>query len=176
MHTEFNIETIYIDSDKLKLLQSEAALTGININKLVNNIIENYLDYDRIAERVNVLHVRPPFIQSVFSQLSLDTLTKLGKAHGTLGPKSMMDSLRLPFNYDSALILVEEYIGKKFHWFKTDISEKDGVLTINLVHSINKNWSEYLSVFLITMFELFGLSKISKKISDNHIEVVLKKP
>ena len=88
----------------------------------------------------------------------------------------MMDNLRLPFNYDSAIILVEEYISRKFNWFNTDISEKDGVLTINLFHSINKNWSEYLSVFLITMFKLFGLSKISKKISDNHIEVVLRKP
>ena len=67
MYSESNTETIYIDSNNFKMLQSEAALTGIDINKLVNNIIKSYIDYDRIADRVSVIHVRPPFIQSVFS-------------------------------------------------------------------------------------------------------------
>lgn len=176
MDSESTFQTINIDEDKLKKLLAISSSDGITINKLINNILNEYLIYGRFAEKSNVMHFRAPFIRSVFNQIPEETIIEIAKKDGIERTTNMMEKLGLPITMDNLIILLKEFLSKRSNLFKVNIDRRNTILEVNIYHGIDKKWSLYNCQYIITMFSLVDLVKINSKIDDYSATINFKIP
>ncbi|HZC21177.1 MAG TPA: hypothetical protein VE223_06000, partial [Nitrososphaeraceae archaeon] len=74
--------TFRINQDTADKLNAESEHKGISLNNLVNQILKNYIDWDRLESKAGMIPVAKPIIAEGFRHLSDDDVIKLATCVG----------------------------------------------------------------------------------------------
>ena len=149
--------TIRIDIAFNDELEKEAEDQGISSNKLIESIIDNYLNNERWAIKEKKLAIDPITIQSLLEELDEDTVTELGTKLGSVVPREGFMLRGLPLTEESATMFILMVLGESGHWF--DVSyHKHSRAYFYVRSSFDGKWVSFIEAYL-TAFYMVNFSK-----------------
>ena len=161
-------QSFRFDAKIQKVLVTEAKTQRLSLNTLVSQILEDYVDFDRLAKRSRVVRFGPPSVAAIFNEFSEEVIRKIGAERGENHPKDMLGALGLPFTLDNAVRLVEHYLCKQAGWFEQTEIRKEPDWTIHLRHGISRKWSLFLFEYVSAMFRTFKFHNIDSANVDQY--------
>ena len=144
------------------VLVAEAERQRVSTNTLVNQILEDYVDYERYEKRAKVLRFGPPIVDTIFNEISEEVIRKIGATLGENHPREMLATMgQQSFTLEKAVELIEFYLSEHAGWFEpSEIRKEQEVWTIHLRHGINRKWSLFLCAYVTAMFQTLKFYKI----------------
>lgn len=164
------VRAIRIDADLDRSITEAAEEKGLSFNLLVNQILERFSEFDRVAEKLGFIGFAPSEVRNFLNLISTEESETLGMMSGFAGQNARQLSNILVGRNDlqgflSTLKLMEKYL----HTFSTEISRKDGEYQIIMSHTVGMKWSYFLKGMLSsTLKEIYG-TEPSFEITENFL-------
>jgi hypothetical protein len=155
--------TFRINQDTADKLNAESEHKGISLNNLVNQILKNYIDWDRLESKVGMIPVAKPVIAEVFTKLSDDDVIKLATFVGKSTLHDIVLFMKNKIDLDSLLSWLELWL-KKNSTAGFSHNVENNIHTCTMKHDLGQKWSLYHK----TVLELI-LRDVLKK----HIEIIV---
>jgi hypothetical protein len=154
--------TFRINQDTADKLNAESEHKGISLNNLVNEILKNYIDWDRLESKAGMIPVAKPVIAEGFRHLS-DDVIKLATCVGKSTLHDIVLFMKNKIDLDSLLSWLELWL-KKNSTAGFSHTVENNIHTCTMKHDLGQKWSLYHKIVL----ELI-LHDMLKK----HIEVII---
>ena len=155
--------TFRINQGTADKLNSESEHKGISLNNLVNQILKNYMDWDRLELKAGMIPVAKPVIAELFTNISDDDVIKLARSVGKSTLHDMVLFMKNKIDLDSLLSWLELWL-RKNSTAGFSHSVENNIHTCIMKHDLGQRWSLYHK----TVLELI-LHDMLKK----HIEVII---
>jgi len=168
--------TVSVEEKVLRKLAVEARMSGLSLDDLVSNVLEDHLSFYRYTKRSKAMIVRSPFIDLVFSQIPDQTVRKIGRTLGREQPEKTLANFEMNYTLENAVKLVQEIFGKKANLFEAKIEKRTNIWDITLHHGISRKWSIFISEFVAAIFAGVGASLVKTKIDDFRVELQIRVP
>jgi len=140
----------------LEGLNDEASLQKISANALVNKILSDYVEFERLLERFGVVRVGKATIREVLDAVAEDNLVKAGLNAGRSFPLSIISAKYGKIGADSVTRFMREYFtySNLVHYSEM---RQNGVLVITLAHGLGLKVSSFLEAYMQPVLKLAGL-------------------
>ena len=155
--------TFRINQDTADKLNVESEHKGISLNNLVNQILKNYIDWDKLESKAGMIPVAKPIIAEGFRHLSDDDIIKIAICVGKSTLHDIVLFMKNKIDLDSLLSWLELWL-KKNSTAGFSHTVDSNIHTCIMRHDLGHKWSLYHK----TVLELI-LRDILKK----HIEVII---
>jgi hypothetical protein len=131
-----------LNQDIIDKLRIESEQNNISLNNLTNQILQNYVDWDRLESKAGMIPVAKPVISEAFKDLSDDEVIKLATNVGRDTLNDIILFMRSNINLDSLLSWLELWLKKNStagfsHTMQNDIH------TCIMKHDLGQKWSLY---------------------------------
>jgi hypothetical protein len=135
--------TFRVNSSTKKALQDEANYTGIALNTLANQILTNYVKWEKFESKAGMIPVSKRVISEAFTELNEDQIVKLATSVG----KDSLNDIILFMKGNIALTSVFSWLEL---WLKKNSTagfsyriENGGFHTCIMKHDLGWKWSLY---------------------------------
>ena len=152
-------------------LMAEATKRGTTVNSLINTVLEEYAEYDHLVASHGIIRIGPSLLTGLLNTIPDKTVEEIGRKIGTVRPAAILTSIGLDFTFENGKRLVTEYIERHHRWYESRLTERNGNLTIHLVHRFNEKWSLMLRGYMTGLFEQFGFRVADSTISPYSVTI-----
>lgn len=170
------VGTVNVDDRVLRKLAVEAKLSGLSLEYLVNDVLEDHLSFYRHIKRSRAITVNAFFIGMAFNQIPDQTVRRIGRILGREQPERTLANFGMDHTLDNAVKLVQEIFGRRANLFEAKIEKRKSIWDITLHHGINRKWSIFISEFVSAIFGGLGASLVKAKIEDFRVELQIRMP
>lgn len=125
--------------DKLRI---ESEQNNISLNNLTNQILQNYVDWDRLESKAGMIPVAKPVISEAFKDLSDDEVIKLATNVGRDTLNDIILFMKSKIDLDSLLSWLELWLKKNSTAGFSHTMEND-IHTCIMKHDLGQKWSLY---------------------------------
>ena len=143
--------TFRIDGDILDKLDSQAQKREITLNKFVNQILRNYLEWDMLQSQAGMIPIAKPVLSDVFCKMDQQEVINLAKR---VGKNTMHDTIlymKQKIDVVSFLSWLETWLKKNSTSGFSHTKENDTDICI-MKHDLGENWSLYHKTVLEEIF------------------------
>ena len=165
--------TVRIKKESDLILESEAERSGMSINSLVSNLVDQYVNSLRFFISGGMVSMSSDIIVGLLDTLSVEEIAEISYLKGSLRVKDSLLQRGMKINYDSVLWYIREILGQAYGWFRCDYNEDGVVDSLHLSHGLGYKWSVFISNFVSSILvEVIGV-KFNTGISANavHFEI-----
>ena len=162
-----------IDSDNLEKLRKEAEDNDLSLNQLLNQVIGNHVNFRSVAKSAGFMTIPKPVLKRVIGKFSEDEAKEIGREHAEKDAESILCMLRNEFNVDDFLDTVEYWVKDSDFPIRHDV--KNDIHKYVIQHELGKNWSIYMSAFIIQTIEKMIQRKVESRITDNTVAFTVDK-
>jgi HicB family len=143
--------TFRIDGDIIDRLDIQAQKREITLNKFVNQILRNYLDWDMLQSQAGMIPIAKPVLLDVFCKMDQQEVINLAKR---VGKNTMHDTIlymKQKIDVVSFLSWLETWLKKNSTSGFSHTKENDTDICI-MKHDLGENWSLYHKTVLHEIF------------------------
>jgi hypothetical protein len=108
---------------------------------LVNQILKNYIDWDRLEPKAGMIPVAKPVIAEGFRHLSDDDVIKLATCVGKNTLHDIVLFMKNKVDLDSLLSWLELWLNKNSAGFSHTV--ENNIHTCTMKHDLGQKWSLY---------------------------------
>lgn len=165
--------TFRLPSDNLEQLCKEAETRQISVNTLVNQIINEHLDWHLYAAQAKLYYVPKPFISRVLEKFSEQQLADLAEASAKKDFVDIGLLLRGEFTISSFLSILENWSRISDIPYRTEDNETTRKIIIE--HNMGSKYSYLFKEIYRRLLENSFETKTQFDITDNTIVLTLDK-
>ena len=165
--------TFRLPSDNLEQLCKEAETRQISVNTLVNQIINEHLDWHLYAAQAKLYYVPKPFISRVLEKFSEQQLANLAEASAKKDFVDIGLLLRGEFTISSFLSILENWSRISDIPYRTE--ENETTRKIIIEHNMGSKYSYLFKEIYRRLLENSFETKTQFDITDNTIVLTLDK-
>jgi hypothetical protein len=165
--------TFRLPSDNLEQLCKEAETRQISVNTLVNQIINEHLDWHLYAAQAKLYYVPKPFISRVLEKFSEQQLADLAEASAKKDFVDIGLLLRGEFTISSFLSILENWSRISDIPYRTEDNETTRKIIIE--HNMGSKYSYLFKEIYRRLLENAFETKTQFDITDNTIVLTLDK-
>ena len=140
-----------IEGDIIDKLEGEAQRREITLNKFVNQIFRNFLEWDMLQSQAGMIPVAKPVVAEVFRKINKEEIVSLAKEVGRSSTHNIILFMKQKMDLNSFLSWLEIWI-KKDSTAGFSRTKENGVHTCIMKHDLGENWSLYHKIVLETIF------------------------
>ena len=144
--------TFRMPPEYAKILEEEAALHGVTVSTLLNQMIRQYVMVSRFTERAPTITMSYSTFAPLLNAIPDKTLIEVAEQTGAIIPEEGLLRHGLKLDFDSVNWFIDTVYGRYGNWFDSNQSIIDGKERVNLTHQLNHKWSAYLGTFIGKMF------------------------
>ena len=144
--------TFRIDGDILDKLDSQAQKREITLNKFVNQILRNFLEWEMLQSQAGMIPIAKPVLSEIFRKMNQQEVIKLAKQ---VGKRTMHDTIlymKQKIDVVSFLSWLETWLKKNSTSGFSHTKENDTDICI-MKHDLGENWSLYHQTVLEVIFD-----------------------
>ncbi len=165
--------TFRLPSDNLEQLCKEAETRQISVNTLVNQIINEHLDWHLYAAQAKLYYVPKPFISRVLEKFNEQQLADLAEASAKKDFVDIGLLLRGEFTISSFLSILENWSRISDIPYRTE--ENETTRKIIIEHNMGSKYSYLFKEIYRRLLEISFETKTQFNITDNTIVLTLDK-
>lgn len=159
--------TVRIDATFNDELESEAEKKGVSVSRIVECLIEDYINYGRWINRGNGLIVMPSIMKNIIEELDDSTITNLGTILGSSVPREVFMMRGLDKSDEKAEILIMRILGEYENWFSAYYHNNSRAY-FYLRSSMGDKWMLFVGAYLAAFFrDSFGIEVECKRQGEN---------
>jgi hypothetical protein len=143
--------TFRIDGDIIDKLDSQAQKREITLNRFVNQILKNFLEWDMLQSQAGMIPIAKPVLSEVFCKMDQQEVINLANQ---VGKKTMHDTIlymKQKIDVVSFLSWLETWLKKNSTSGFSHTKENDTDICI-MKHDLGENWSLYHKTVLHEIF------------------------
>jgi antitoxin component of RelBE/YafQ-DinJ toxin-antitoxin module len=149
--------TFRVNSNTKEALQDAANDTGISLNTLVNQILTNYVKWDKFVSKAGMIPVAKRVISEAFMKLNEDEVKELATSVGKNALNDILLFMKGKTDLDSFLSWLELWLKKNSTAAFNYTVENDGFHTCIMKHDLGWKWSLYHKrVLELILSEILG--------------------
>ena len=167
MTVKNEISSFRINSSNLNKLKKEAKTKGISLNVLLNQVIDEYVNFISMSRNADFVKYPRPVLMKIMAKLSEDEARKIGKEHFENDVESILCMLRKNYHVNDFLDALEYWANDSCFSLRHDI--ENDVHNYVIRHNMGKNWSCYMSEFICRTLEELTERKSISKVSDDSV-------
>ena len=139
--------------DKLRI---ESEQNNISLNNLTNQILQNYVDWDRLESKAGMIPVAKRLLSEAFNDMSDDEVIKLATNVGRDTLNDIILFMKSKIDLDSLLSWLELWLKKNSTAGFSHTMEND-IHTCIMKHDLGQKWSLYHKTVLeLILDEVLG--------------------
>ena len=165
--------TFRLPSDNLEQLNKEAETRQISVNTLVNQIINEHLDWHLYAAQAKLYYVPKPFISRVLERFTEQQLADLAEASANKDFVDIGLLLRGEFTISSFLSILENWSRISDIPYRTE--ENEATQKIIIEHNMGPKYSFLFKEIYRRLLENAFETKTQFDITDNTIVLTINK-
>lgn len=165
--------TFRLPSDNLEQLNKEAETRQISVNTLVNQIINEHLDWHLYAAQAKLYYVPKPFISRVLERFTEQQLVDLAEASANKDFVDIGLLLRGEFTISSFLSILENWTRISDIPYRTE--ENEATQKIIIEHNMGPKYSYLFKEIYRRLLENAFETKTQFDITDNTIVLTINK-
>ena len=165
--------TFRLPSDNLEQLNKEAETRQISVNTLVNQIINEHLDWHLYAAQAKLYYVPKPFISRVLERFTEQQLADLAEASANKDFVDIGLLLRGEFTISSFLSILENWSRISDIPYRTE--ENEATQKIIIEHNMGPKYSYLFKEIYRRLLENAFETKTQFDITDNTIVLTINK-
>lgn len=165
--------TFRLPSDNLEQLNKEAETRQISVNTLVNQIINEHLDWHLYAAQAKLYYVPKPFISRVLERFTEQQLADLAEASANKDFVDIGLLLRGEFTISSFLSILENWSRISDIPYRTE--ENEATQKIIIEHNMGPKYSYLFKEIYRHLLENAFETKTQFDITDNTIVLTINK-
>lgn len=164
LHNKSNVMSLRIDHDIAQALKEQARVDRISLNVLVNNVLQNYVEWDRDARRAGFIPITKDLLTSVIDKVPDEDIEEI--------IEHTKDIIKAQIIY-----MEKRYDVKSFlHWLRnrcraSGFSAKEfyqnDILICIIQHELGWKWSVYFKALIRTVLDDLIQSKVDFDISSS---------
>lgn len=154
--TKTVIRSIRITEQLNNLLENDAKTKNLSVNALINTIFTKYSEWDRFAEKLDLMTVQKDFIKTLLELVDEQKVIGIARKFGSHILKDNLLFFFKELSVDTFLIYVSNqcrYAGTAEH----DVIKTGSHYTITANHGLGEKWSIFLKEFLIQGMKNIGV-------------------
>ncbi len=148
-----------IDESALLAVEAEATSQNVSPNTLVNQILKQYGEFDRFAQRVSCVNLSSATFQAIVASLEKDKIIEVAKTSGSSMPQAFSLAKTGKVELQSLLDFTRS-LGRYANLFEFSETLDNNGRSITLIHRYGLNWSIFLVHYMTAMFEQIGISPV----------------
>ncbi len=167
--------TVRIKKESSLILESEAERSGLSVNALVSNLVDQYVISLRFFKSGEMISLSSDIIVGLLDTLSEEEISEFSYQMGSLRVKDDLMQRGIKVNYSSVLEYISQILGQAYGWFRYDNNENGFMDSLHLSHNYGYKWSVFISSFVSSIFvEVIGV-KVNTGISANAVNFEINK-
>lgn len=154
--TKTVIRSIRITEQLNQLLENDAKTKNLSVNALINTIFSKYSEWDRFAEKLDLMTVQKDFIKTLLALVDEPTVRRIARKFGS---HILKDNLLFFFKEVSVDAFLA-YVSNQCRYASTaehDISKTGNHYTITANHGLGEKWSIFLKEFVLQGMKHIGV-------------------
>jgi predicted DNA-binding protein len=156
-----------LDSENLEKLKKEAEENELSLNQLLNQIINNHVNFRSVAKSAGFMPMPKPVLMNIMDKLSEEEAKKIGEDHFNKDVESILCMLRNDYDVDTFLDTIEYWVKDSGFSLRHDV--ENDIHKYVIQHNIGKNWSWYMAEFISRTIEKMTERKVISRITDNSV-------
>jgi len=148
-----------IDEPALEAVEAEASSQNVSPNTLVNQILKQYSEFDRIAHKLNSVTLSSSTFHAIISSLEKDKIIETAKSAGSSIPQAFALTKFGKVEVQSLVDFIQT-LGRYANLFEFSETLDNNGRVITLIHRYGLNWSIFLVHYLTAMLEQIGISPV----------------
>ncbi len=146
-----------IDESALIAIEKEAVAQRVSVNTLVNQILNQFSEFERFAKRVNTVKPSGFVFRGILEAADVDKIIQVAKAAGSSIPQAFAAAKNGRVDIDSLLDHLRTLaIYAHLYEYSDNVDSRGRVAT--MIHDFGLNWSIFLVHYITSMFEQVGTS------------------
>lgn len=139
----------------LYALRDEARRQNLSLNTVVNQLLINYAEYGRFAERAHSMHLVSEIVSEILNAANEDVIMLAGQNAGKSAPMAMISLKSSDVTMNSIIQYIQD-LASYAHLFSYNETNVNGQWTITLSHELGSKWSLFLTCYFSEAFKMTG--------------------
>jgi len=163
-------QSFRVDGRVLDSLKDEAKRDNVTLSSLVNQVLTQYVDYGRFANRMNALSLARKTFASILNAAPEDDLVRIAEIEGRSSPIAFITSMNGHMNVENVVGFVKD-LSEHANLFEYSVISHSPP-TFTLVHELGVKWSLFLAHYLAEAFKSAG-AQVKFSTSDRAVTFTL---
>ena len=167
------IKSFRLDERALEALELEAVTQTISLNALANQLVLNYVNFGRHLKRVGSMTLSQQTFHEFIRYLSEDFAISAGKSLGKTSPQQLITAMNGEINVNRVIDFIHNlsFIANWFQYSECP-TERGNQLKITLTHGMGRNWSQFITHYLLGAFEAAGCQPVTD-VADSYVTLTI---
>ena len=145
--------TFRIDQDLINKIENESKRREINLNRMVNEIFRNYVEWDMLEPQAGMIPVAKAVVAEIFRNMEKEQVISLAKQVGKNATYDIILFMKKgKVDLDSFLSWLKMWLSKNSTAGFNHTVEDDNIHTYIMKHDLGENWSLYHKIVLEFIF------------------------
>lgn len=146
-----------IDESAIIAVEKEAAAQRVSPNTLVNQILNQFSEFERFAKRINIVKPSSLIFRGILEAADVDKVIEVAKTAGSSIPQAFVSAKNGRIGVDSLIDYLRALsLYANLYEYSENRDSRGKIAT--LVHDFGLNWSIFLVHYITSMFEQVGVS------------------
>ena len=159
-----NVISLRIDHEVVRTLKEQAKVDRMSLNVLANNVLQNYVDWERDAKKAGFIPVTKDMLSSILLKVADEDIEKI--------VEQTKDIIKAQIIYMEKRYDIQSFL----HWFRnrcraSGFSEKEfyqnEILICIIQHELGWKWSVYCKTLIKTVLKDLTNDKVDFDISSS---------
>jgi len=146
-----------VDESVSIAVEDEAASRNVSSNTLVNQILKQFSEFDRIARRISTVKLSSSIFRELLTEVDSEKVIEIAKSAGSSIPQAFATTKSGKVDVESFVDHIR-CLGLYAHLYEFTETVDGRVRLLTLVHDFGLNWSIFLVHYVNSMFEQVGVS------------------
>jgi hypothetical protein len=166
------IRSFKLDKAMEAELEVEADKQGKSFSRLMENIVENYLNHYRYLDKRNALTILPETMMAFLEHLDEDELSRIGDFVGANIPRQAYLMKGVPFDEETALDHLVKILGDYDKWYRVSYHD-DNRPYLYIQNQLGSKWIAFIEAYVRAFYASLGIAVECQRVDDN-LQVLLK--
>jgi hypothetical protein len=146
-----------IDESALIATEREAQAQRVSANTLVNQILNQFAEFDRFANKIGTVKVSSFIFRGILQAAEVDKVIEVARSAGSSLPQALVTAKSGKVDFNSLLDHLRS-LATYAHLYEYNESSDPRALVCTLLHEFGLNWSIFLVHYVTSMFEQLGIA------------------
>jgi hypothetical protein len=167
------IKSFRLDEEALMILKEEAGSQTVSLNTLANQLVLNYANFGRYLRRVGGMVLSQQTLYEFINSLPEDSAINVGKRLGKTSPQQLIAAINGEVDVTRVIEFIQN-LSSIANWFQyTKCATGTGrQLKITLTHAMGRNWSQFITHYLLGAFEAAGCQP-GTNVADSYVTLTI---
>ena len=152
-------------------LSIEAEEQNKSVSRLIENIVEDYLNHYRYLRERKALTILPETMETFLEYLDMDELVKIGEYVGGNIPKQAYMLKGIPLDEKTALEHLVSILGDHDNWYKITYHETNKPY-LYIQNTLGPKWITFIEAYIHAFYKSLDVEVECLRVGDN-LQVLL---